>query len=151
MASFEKWKDKAISLGRAGVSKAKEVGEITKLSLANTSEEDGVKRVWQEIGKLYYENRGAAGKEAEFAELMDKVDQARARIAENKAKIAKLREDDETEVEAEGGGCCCAPEASADACCCTPEVPPEEPEQCEDDMCDCCGAPLREDLNQPEK
>lgn len=112
MAMFEKFRDKAMNLAEAGMSKAKEVGEITKLNLANASEEENIKKAYTEIGKLYY-TATASNPEPAYADLFQKIGEAKAKIELNKAKIAEIKADDEKDP---------AAPASADV-----EVPPEEP------------------------
>ncbi len=114
MALFEKFRDKAMNLAGAGMSKAMEVGEIAKLNLANASEEENIKKAYMEIGKRVYEATSAAP-DAAYADQFQKIAEARARIAEAKARIAELKADDDCC----DGGCCCCEDA---------EVPPEEPQ-----------------------
>ena len=90
MATLEEWKDRAIDLAQAGVAKTKELTGIAKLTLANSAEEDSIKKAYQEIGKLYYAERGLAPDEA-YVSLCRKITLAKERIEENKAKIAELK------------------------------------------------------------
>ncbi len=116
MAFFDELRDKAMDLGRAGVAKSKQLAEIAKLNLANTSEEDSIKKAYIEIGKLYYAERGMAP-EAAYTALCEKITSAKINIEENKSRIAELKvedgpkEDDQpvvdTAVPAEEGSCCC--------------------------------------------
>ena len=91
MAFFDELKDKAIDLGRAGLAKSKEIAEIAKLNLANTAEEDSIKKAYIEIGKLYYAERGMAPEAAYIAQC-EKITAAKTTIEENKGRIAELKE-----------------------------------------------------------
>lgn len=118
MAFFDDLKDKAMDLGRAGVAKSKELAEIAKLNLANSAEEDAIKKAYTEIGKLYYAERGMAP-DAAYASLCEKITASRTTIEMNKAQIADIKDNDDV----------AAPVAEAPAV--DANVPPEEPH------CDC--------------
>ena len=60
MAFFDDLKEKALDLSRAGMAKGKQLTEIARLNLANTTEEDAIKKAYTEMGKLYYAERGMA-------------------------------------------------------------------------------------------
>lgn len=92
MAFFDELKDKAMDLGRAGVAKSKQIAEIAKLNLANSAEEDSIKKAYIEIGKLYYAERGMAPETA-YAVLCEKVTAAKTTVEENKTRIADLKEE----------------------------------------------------------
>lgn len=92
MAFFDELKDRAMDLGRAGVAKSRQLAEIAKLNLANTAEEDTIKKAYIEIGKLYYAERGMAP-EAAYTALCEKITASRVTIEENKTRIAELKEE----------------------------------------------------------
>ena len=92
MAFFDDLKDKALDLSRAGMAKGKQLAEIARLNLANTGEEDAIKKAYIEIGKLYYAERGMAA-EAPYMALCDKITAAKINIEENKSRIAELKEE----------------------------------------------------------
>lgn len=129
MAFFDELKDKALDLSRAGMAKGKQIADIARLNLANTTEEDAIKKAYIEIGKLYYAERGMAP-EAAYAALCEKVTAAKVNIEENKARIEDLKADGAVpeeepvivEVKPE------EPVFSADAAG-DDGVPPEEPPQ----------------------
>ena len=114
MAFFDELRDKAMDLGRAGVAKSRQLAEIAKLNLANSAEEDAIKKAYIEIGKLYYAERGMAP-EAAYVALCEKITAARVNIEENKARIAELK--------AEGNV------SDADIPPVETDVPPEEPSE----------------------
>ena len=90
MAFFDELKDKAMDLGRAGVAKSRQLAEIAKLNLANSAEEDAIKKAYIEIGKLYYAERGMAP-EAAYVALCEKITASKVTIEENKSRIAELK------------------------------------------------------------
>ena len=94
MAFFDDLRDKAMDLGRAGMAKSKQIAEIAKLNLANSSEEDAIKKAYIEIGKLYYAERGMAP-EAAYVALCEKITASRTTIEENRTRIAELKTEDE--------------------------------------------------------
>ena len=112
MAFFDDLRDKAMDLAQTGVAKSRQLAEIAKLNLANTSEEDSIKKAYLEIGKLYYAERGMAP-DAAYVALCEKITAARTTIEENKSRI--------TELKAEGSV------READEPTVMTDVPPEEP------------------------
>lgn len=91
MAFFDELKDKAMDLGRAGIAKSKEIAEIAKLNLANTAEEDSIKKAYVEIGKLYYAERGMAP-DAAYTALCERITASKITIEENKTRVVELKE-----------------------------------------------------------
>ena len=63
MTSFEDLKAKALDLAQAGAAKAKELTDIAKLNIANSAEEDTIRKAYIDLGKLYYAERGMAPEE----------------------------------------------------------------------------------------
>ena len=90
MASFDELRAKALDLAQAGAAKAKELTDIAKLNIANSSEEDTIRKAYIDLGKLYYAERGMAP-EGAYVALCEKITAAKQRIEENKAKIAEMR------------------------------------------------------------
>lgn len=90
MAFFDELKDKALDLGRAGVAKSRQLAEIAKLNLANSAEEDAIKKAYIEIGKLYYAERGMAP-EAAYVALCEKITASKVTIEENRSRISELK------------------------------------------------------------
>jgi len=125
MAMFEKFRDKAMNLAEVGMTKAREVGEIAKLNLANASEEEYIKKAYIEIGKLYY-TANCLSPDPGYAEFCMKIGECKAKIELNKAKIAEIKADDDgTDKEAK---CSCGcddvfipPDITTDT-----QIPPEE-------------------------
>lgn len=137
MAFFDDLKSKAAELTQVGVAKSKQLAEIAKLNLANSGEEDTIRKAYIEIGKLYYAERGMAP-EAAYSALCEKITTAKINIEENKARIAELKEEGsikdsdvesvvvETEVPAEEAVEPAAPaEHHEDGCCCEEDKPQE--------------------------
>ena len=92
MALLDDLKVKAVELTQVGMAKSKQLAEIARLSLANTGEEDNIRKAYIEIGKLYYAERGLAP-EAAYTSLCEKITAAKINIEENKARIAQLKEE----------------------------------------------------------
>lgn len=90
MDFLEELKDTAIDLAQSGVNKSRQLAEIARLNLANTAEESAIRKAYQEIGRLYYAERGMAP-EAAYAALCEKITASKQKIEENKAKIAEMR------------------------------------------------------------
>lgn len=90
MAFFDDLKDRTIDLAQAGVAKSKQLMEIARLNLANSSEEDAMKKAYIEIGKLYYAERGNAP-DAGYVALCEKITAAKITIEENKNRIADIK------------------------------------------------------------
>lgn len=126
MTSFEELKNRALDLAQSGVAKAKVMTDVAKLNIANTTEEDAIKRAYIEIGKLYYAERGMAP-EAAYVALCEKITAAKTRIEENNTKIGEIKKVNSTAVDADipdcGGNVNCGYET---------EVPPEEPAEPKD-------------------
>ena len=120
MTSFDDLKAKALDLAQAGAAKAKELTDIAKLNIANSSEEDTIRKAYIDLGKLYYAERGMAP-EGAYVTLCEKITAAKQRIEENKAKIAEIKRAgniDDDDVAAYTCDCCAEE---------TVEAPAEEP------------------------
>ena len=92
MAFFDDLRDKAMDLAQTGVAKSKQMAEIARLNLANSSEEDTIRKAYIEIGKLYYAERGMAAEPA-YAALCERITAAKINIEENKNRIAELKQE----------------------------------------------------------
>ena len=90
MTSFDDLKAKALDLAQAGAAKAKELTDVAKLNIANSSEEDTIRKAYIDLGKLYYAERGMAP-EGAYVALCEKITAAKQRMEENKAKIAEIK------------------------------------------------------------
>ena len=75
-----------------GADRAKAFAQITKLTLALNSEHEELKRVYAEIGRLYFEQAKAAP-EGFFVPLFDQADRVAGKIRDKRARIDALRED----------------------------------------------------------
>lgn len=87
---FENLKNKAVDLAQTSMAKAKELTEIGKLKIQNASEQENIRRAYQEIGKLYYAQHGQKPEDA-LAELCRKIDGSKARIEYNNERIADMK------------------------------------------------------------
>lgn len=73
-----------------GVAKAKEVAEIGKLKVDNATELENIKKTYLEIGKRYYEVFGDTPA-ADFADLCEKINASKAKVAYNNQRIADIK------------------------------------------------------------
>ena len=92
-----KVKDAADSSGVTGVyakgaERAKAFGQITKLSIDTNRDLDELKRVYAEIGKLYYE-QAKDKPEGFFVPLFEQANRVTNSIRDKRAKIDALREE----------------------------------------------------------
>lgn len=90
MAFFDELKARALDLGQVGAAKAKELTDTAKLNIANTSEEDTIRKAYIDLGKLYYAERGMAP-EGAYTTLCEKITASKQKIEENKLKIAEVK------------------------------------------------------------
>lgn len=90
MVSFDEFIEKAKSIAKISTSRAFDAGKIARLSLANVSEEESLKKIYMEIGKLYYAGYGLCP-DGGYEALCDKVTEIKARIEENKAEITEIK------------------------------------------------------------
>ena len=90
MAFFDDLRDKAMDLAQTGVAKSKQMAEIARLNLANSSEEDTIRKAYMEIGRLSYAERGMAP-EAAYVALCEKITASKVTLEENKSRIAELK------------------------------------------------------------
>ena len=82
---------KGAGLAQMGVNMAAQMGNIAKLKAANQTEENAIRKAYTELGKRYYVAH-AADENAEFSDVLQEIETAKARIQANNAKIAELRE-----------------------------------------------------------
>lgn len=87
---FGSLKSRAADLAQSSMAKAKELTEIGKLKMQNASEQENIRRAYQEIGKLYYEQHGQTP-DAPYADLCKKIDGSKARIEYNSERIADIK------------------------------------------------------------
>ena len=74
-----------------GAGRARAFGQVAKLSLAINGESEELKRVYAEIGRLYFEQAQAAP-EGVFAPLFEQARKLTAGIRDKQAQINELRE-----------------------------------------------------------
>lgn len=90
MISFDEMKEKAKTLAQTCTDRAVDAGRIAKLNINNFSDEESLKKLYSEIGRLYYLEHGLSP-EAGFETLCDKVTEIKAHIEETKAIITKIK------------------------------------------------------------
>ena len=89
---------------------------MAKLNIANSTEEDNIRKAYIELGKLYYAERGMAP-EGAYAALCERITASKQKIEENRAKISEIKAANDVSDDVCGCGCCSA----------ETEVAPEEP------------------------
>jgi len=73
-----------------GTTRAKSYGRIAKLTLELTSDNEELKRIYTEIGKLYYE-QAKDSPEGYFAPLFAQAEDLNAVVAAKEAEISELK------------------------------------------------------------
>ncbi|MBP1736681.1 MAG: hypothetical protein H6Q60_562, partial [Oscillospiraceae bacterium] len=81
---------KARVLAGVGASKAREIAEITRLKLEIATEEESIRKAYQEIGRLYYAERSHAP-EGPYTVLCEKITVSKEVITYNEERISDLR------------------------------------------------------------
>ena len=74
-----------------GANRAKAFGKLTKLTVELSREQEELKRIYTEIGRLYYEQHTAAP-EGVFIPLFEQADRVSGGIRERQARIEALKE-----------------------------------------------------------
>lgn len=92
MTDWNMWKERAIHFTRAGVTKAKDLGEIARLNLDNISEEEKIRKAYLEIGMRYVKLHEHDPEEG-FEGMIQQINSAKANIVINKEKIARIKTD----------------------------------------------------------
>lgn len=90
---------KARTFASFAASKTKSVSRIAKLNVDIATERDSIKRVYREIGKLYYETH-RDDPEGFFVQLCQEIDVSMEAIARMESEIVHLKTQEE---EAEAG------------------------------------------------
>ena len=74
-----------------GVDRAKSYGRIAKLSLEMNGESEELKRVYTEIGRLYYEDHTDSENEPYYSSLFAQADELKAKLADMDAEIKAMK------------------------------------------------------------
>jgi len=74
-----------------GASRAKQYAKITKLSLSLNSDTDELRKIYTEIGKLYYET-SSAEQDSVFSSLFSQVTEVSDRIQNKEAELQELKD-----------------------------------------------------------
>ena len=88
MTSFDELKSKALDLAQAGAAKAKELTDIAKLNIANSAEEDAIRKAYIDLGKLYYAERGMAP-EGAYMSLCEKITASNRRSRRTRPRLRR--------------------------------------------------------------
>lgn len=89
-STWNDWKETTMNLARAGAAKAREVGEGARIRLDTLGEEETLRRLYLEIGKLYL-TLHRDDPEEPFEELFRQVAESRQKIRDNEDKLDNLR------------------------------------------------------------
>lgn len=113
-----------------GTSRAKAYGRITKLTLEMNGQNEELKRIYAEIGKLYFEQAKDAP-EGFFAPLFAQAEEISVAIDAKQAEIDELKTVSEAspvdaDIEVEFEEVVDATELDGTDCCCSSEEAPEE-------------------------
>ena len=157
--------DVSAELYRKAEAKTKTAARIAKLTAEITRDKGAARRVYEEIGKKYYELHSSETAAelsqlcAEVTTLLEGIDAKQAEINELKSQDGEAEEDVEVEIVEEAAEkvedtCECAAEKVEEACedvaekaeevCeCAAEKVEEAAEKVED-ACGCCGEELKE-------
>lgn len=82
---------KGADWAQLGMNKASQMAGVAKLKAANLGEEDAIRKAYTELGRRYYMIHGAAP-EAEFMDVIQEIEEAKANIQANNEKIADMKE-----------------------------------------------------------
>ncbi len=109
--------DVSVDLYKKAEAKTKELARTAKLKADNAADRTTIKRMYMQIGKLYYETHKMFPAE-EFAAKCAEVTELFARISERELELEELRkrydEDDAEDAEAESCNCGCEDDDNAD-------------------------------------
>ena len=82
--------EKLKNLTETSLDRAKDYGEIAKLSVLNRAKEETVNKLYAELGRRYYQTHGLAP-EAGYEAVCDKITDLKAKIESNKNRITELK------------------------------------------------------------
>lgn len=145
--NIEALKKLAAEVAQAATRFTKTAATVTKANFSMLSEQEKLKKAYQELGKLYYRDyiTGEEPDDAEYIPLCDAITETTKLIDELKSKVEDAKKPKEAETE-----CCCGETDEENACCCE-EKEAEEQESCccEDKGACCCDVDkAAEDLNK---
>ncbi len=92
VSNWKIFKNKTKSLTLAGVEKAKEASEITKINLNTMAEEEKINLLYAEVGKLYVQLHENSPEEG-FEELFSKLAKVKEQIKKNKERVAQIKKE----------------------------------------------------------
>lgn len=90
---------KGADWAQLGMNKAAQMAGVAKLKAANLGEEETIRKAYAELGRRYYMIHGAAP-EVEFVDVIQEIEEAKAKIQANNEKIAEMKEAEATEEKA---------------------------------------------------
>ncbi len=128
--------DKSVEFAKVIAGKTKVLARKTKLMAEIAAEKDTLKKGYQELGRLYYENYSADPAES-LIQAVETINLSVEKIAAKNLELEDLKNKaDDDEIEVEGEECCC--EECAD-------------EECSEEECSECGEEKAENCeDKPE-
>jgi chaperonin cofactor prefoldin len=133
MSIFENISKRVSETAKAAAKKSGDIVEVTRLSVGINAEEDKIKKVYTDIGKILYQMYKSGQKVSDdLKPHCEKVDSYEKNIEEMKQKILQLRNVKlcptcETELEMDMAYCFRCGEKQ--------EIPEPDEEKCEEDSC----------------
>jgi len=146
MSIFENLTKKVTETARAAAKKSNKLVEVTKLNMNIAAEEDKIRKLYGEIGKMVYETYENTGEVPDkFRELCERIKEHNDNICEMKQKILELKNIKycpgcNAELERDVAFC---PKCGTKQEIPQPEVAEEE--EPEENKCPSCGAEVGED------
>lgn len=90
MEFLDKLGDAISAKGKVAVDKAKDMAEVVNLKSKVSAQEDLIKKCYQELGKLYFEQY-ADMPDAPFESSCEKIKAAKEEIAQLQSKIKEIK------------------------------------------------------------
>ncbi len=90
MAFFDEIGKKITNVSKDATQKAKDLTEITKLNMQNSKEEDNIRNVYGQMGKMYFE-LFADSPDERFAGFCNSIKESLKKIEDNKIQIQKIK------------------------------------------------------------
>lgn len=91
--NFDNLKEKASDIAQSSVAVTCQTAEMAKLRLAIVSEEDAIKKSYQELGAIYYQQQGNTP-DVPYIPACQRVKEAQEKIQAHKKRIQELRNPD---------------------------------------------------------
>lgn len=116
--NIEALKKLAAEVAQAATRFTKTAATVTKANFSMLSEQEKLKKAYQELGKLYYRDyiTGEEPDDAEYIPLCDAITETTKLIDELKSKVEDAKNPKEAD-EAADAECCCEESCCEESCC----------------------------------